>query len=208
MGEGQLVERFREQAEQLPDWLRRHVERVVDEGRRLAHRSALTDDELNLERIEAACWGHDLYRAHDPAQLLALAADLQMPISSVERAAPILLHGPIAATRAERDWGVDDEAVLEAIRWHTTARPGMSVVATTVFLADKIEPGKVAADPGLAPIRTLADHDLQAALLAFLERRLQGQLAAGQVIDSATLESRNALLLALQDSLRRGESSV
>jgi predicted HD superfamily hydrolase involved in NAD metabolism len=194
MRDSQLIERFREQAELLPDWLRSHVERVVVEGRRLAQRYALAEDELNLARIEAACWGHDLYRAHEPAQLLALAEELGLSISSVERSAPILLHGPIAATRAEREWGVDDEAVLEAIRWHTTARPGMSAVATTVFLADKIEPAKVDADPGLAPIRTLADHNPEAAMLAFLERRLQGQIAAGQVIDPMSLEARNALL--------------
>ena len=199
MRDSQLVERFREQAELLPDWLRSHVERVVVEGRRLAHRYALAEDELNLERIEAACWGHDLYRAHEPAQLLALAEELRLPITSVERTAPILLHGPIAAARAEREWGVDDEAVLEAIRWHTTARPGMSAVATTVFLADKIEPSKVAADPGLAPIRALADHHPEAAMLAFLERRLQGQIAAGQVIDPMSLETRNALLGAFRD---------
>lgn len=197
MSDSQLVERFREQAEQLPDWLHNHVRRVVVEGRRLAHRYALAEDELNLERVEAACWGHDLYRAHEPAQLLALAEELRLPISSVERTAPILLHGPIAAARAERDWGVNDEAVLEAIRWHTTARPGMSAVATTVFLADKIEPGKVAADPGLAPIRALADHNPEAALLAFLERRLQEQIAVGQVIDPISLETRNTLLSTL-----------
>ena len=77
MRDSQLVERFREQAELLPDWLHRHVERVVVEGRRLAQRYALAEDELNLARIEAACWGHDLYRAHEPAQLLALAEELR-----------------------------------------------------------------------------------------------------------------------------------
>jgi predicted HD superfamily hydrolase involved in NAD metabolism len=199
MGNSQLVERFRAEAEQLPDWLRSHVERVVVEGRRLALRYALAEDELNLERVEAACWGHDLYRAHEPMELLALADELRLPISPVQRAVPILLHGPVAAARAERDWGIDDEAVLEAIRWHTTARPGMSAVATTVFLADKIEPSKVAADPGLAPIRALADHNPEAALLAFLERRLQGQIAAGQVIDPASLETRNTLLGTIHD---------
>ncbi len=199
MGDSQLVERFRAEAEQLPDWLRSHVERVVVEGRRLAHRYALAEDELNLARVEAACWGHDLYRAHEPGKLLALADELGLPISAVQRAAPILLHGPVAAARAERDWGIDDEAVLEAIRWHTTARPGMSAVATTVFLADKIEPDKVAADPGLAPVRALADRNPEAALLAFLERRLQGQIAAGQVIDPASLEARNTLLGTIHD---------
>ncbi|MEE9276890.1 MAG: bis(5'-nucleosyl)-tetraphosphatase (symmetrical) YqeK [Dehalococcoidia bacterium] len=188
-----LVETFRERTIELPDWLRGHIVRVVHEARRLAHRY-----ELDAERVEAAAWGHDLYRAHDAADLLRLAEGLALPVSEVERAAPILLHGPVAAATAEREWGVGDREVLEAIQWHTTARAGLSPVATTVFLADKIEPAKVAADAGLWGVRTLADHDPEAAMLAYLERQLATRLSAGEVAHPASLEARNALLLAMK----------
>ena len=141
--------------------------------------------------MQAAALGHDLYRHLDGAALLAQAASLGMEPDAAQRAAPILLHGPVAAERAEREWGVKDADVLEAIRWHTAGRPGLSAMALTLFLADKVEPEKVAVDPGLTPIRTLAAHDPEAAMLALLERRMGGHLSRGEVVHPATLEARN-----------------
>jgi predicted HD superfamily hydrolase involved in NAD metabolism len=184
-----LIVLFREQAQTLPDWLRGHLARVVAEGRRLAQ-----IHEVDIGRVQAAAWGHDLYRAHSDDQLLDLAQRFGISPGPEERAAPILLHGPVAARRAELEWGVVDADVLEAIHWHTSARPALSAVAQVVFVADKIEPDKVAADPGLGPIRTLADHDLDAATAALLERRIALHLATSAVIHPASVEARNYYL--------------
>ena len=180
------LETLRARAAALPPWLQGHIGRVVTEGRRLAQLH-----EVDPQRVQAAAWGHDLYRHLDGPALIAEAAALGMAPDAAERAAPILLHGPIAAQRAERDWGVTDAAVLEAIRFHTTAKPAMSAVALTLFLADKLEPAKVSADPGLAGIRTLAAHDPVAALLALLDRRIAAHLAAGMVTHPLAVEARN-----------------
>ena len=184
-----LIALFREQAQTLPDWLRGHVGRVVAEGRRLAQ-----IHEVDVGRAQAAAWGHDLYRAHSDEQLLAAAERLGIEATAEELAAPILLHGPVAARQAELEWGVVDADVIEAIRWHTTARPALSAVAQTIFVGDKIEPDKVAADPGLAPIRTLADHDLDAATAALLDRRLALHLATAAVVHPTSVEARNYYL--------------
>lgn len=184
-----LIDVFRARTAELPEWLRAHIARVVAESRRLAQLH-----EVDVERVQAAAWGHDLYRAHAGDALLRLADDIALPVSSLERNAPILLHGPVAAALAESQWGVHDAEVLEAIRWHTTGRAGMSPLATTMFLADKIEPVKVADDPGLTPIRALADRDPEAAMLAFLDRQIGKQLSSGQLLHPSTIEARNALL--------------
>lgn len=181
-----LIALFREQAQTLPDWLRGHLARVVAEGRRLAQ-----IHEVDVARVQAAAWGHDLYRAHSDDQLLAAAVRFEIDPSPDECAAPILLHGPVAARRAELEWDVGDADVLEAIHWHTTAHPALSAVAQVVFVADKIEPDKVAADPGLAAIRTLADHDLDAATAALLERQIALHLATAAVIHPSSVEGRN-----------------
>ncbi len=193
----ELIRPFRDEAMRLPHWLRSHTERVVIESSLLAKKYGLNNDKLSLERIEAASWGHDLYRAYEPKKLLDLAGDLGIPISETAQAAPILLHGPIAAARARRDWGFKDEIVLESISWHTTGHPAMSVIAKTVFLADKIEPEKVSEDPGLIPIHILAIENREAALLAFLEKRLSLLLLTGQPIDPKSIQIRNKLRMDL-----------
>ena len=181
-----LIATFQDRTFDLPSWLRAHIGRVVVEGRRLAQIL-----EVDPIRVEAAALGHDLYRHLDGAALLAQAASLGLEPSAIEQAAPILLHGPLAAERAQREWGVRDPGVLEAIHWHTTAQPSLSSVAMALFLADKVEPEKIAADPGLAPIRTLATHDPEAAVLALLERRLEEHLTRGEVAHPSTLEARD-----------------
>ena len=147
----QGLERLRVEAQSLPTALRAHTGRVVAEARRLARHYA-----LDTARVEAAAWGHDLFRGHADDALLQAAAKLGIEAGSTARVRPILLHGPVAAATAEEHWGVNDGEVLEAIRWHTTARPEMSLFAAAVFLADKIEPEKVAGDAELAAIRELA----------------------------------------------------
>ena len=87
--------------------------------------------------------------------------------------------------------GLDDARVLNAIRWHTFGWADMDEVGKVVFVADKLEPVKVMADEALAPIRELADSDLDAALLAILEKR-EAELTAGGV----TLHPQTTALLA------------
>ena len=181
-----LIALLRQQAQTLPDWLRGHLARVVAEGRRLAQ-----IHEVDVARVQAAAWGHDLYRGHSDDQLLAAAVRFEIEPSPEQYAAPILLHGPVAARRAELEWDVVDADVLEAIHWHTTARPALSAVAQVVFVADKIEPDKVTADPGLAAIRTLANRDLHAATAALLERRIALDLATAAVIHPSSVEAHN-----------------
>src|SRR5690606_5530521 len=53
-----------------------------------------------------------------------------------------LWHAPVGAEAVREELGVDDEEVLNAIRSHTTGRPGMSLLEKVVFLADYIEPGR------------------------------------------------------------------
>ena len=181
-----LIELLRARTDGLPSWLQGHIDRVMTEAGRLAQLH-----EVDPLRVQAAAWGHDLYRHLDDDALLREAAALGIAPDSAQQAAPILLHGPVAALRAQSDWGVRDTEVLEAIRFHTTGRPDMSPIALTLFLADKLEPAKVAADPGLAGIRTLTNHDPAAALLAFLDRRIAQYLASGGVVHPLALETRN-----------------
>lgn len=53
---------------------------------------------------------------------------------------PNLLHGPVAAEEARRELGVQDEAVIDAVRWHTTGRAEWGRVGQVLFYADFSEP--------------------------------------------------------------------
>jgi predicted HD superfamily hydrolase involved in NAD metabolism len=160
--------RLRQVLEALPAGLSAHIERVEAEAVRLASIHG-----LEQHRARLAALGHDLVRHKQDPELLALAQAYELQPDAIEAAAPILVHGPVAARILSRDLCLSDEEVIAAIAWHTTARAGMSRLEMALFVADKIEPGKLAKDPALAQVKALAESDLPAAALRYLEIYIQ-----------------------------------
>ena len=176
---------------ELPASMAAHIDRVVALADELARRHG-----LDVVRVRLAAQGHDLLRAVPPEQLLARAEARGLAIDPVERAVPVLLHGPLAALELAERFGFEDHALLEAIRWHTPGHPDYSREAWLMFVADKVEPAKVDGNPALAPIRVLADRSLEAAALACLDLRLEEARSQGQQIHHMATLARNALIRA------------
>lgn len=185
------VEAVREAVSRLPRGLAEHVERVAAEADRLA----AGFKELGRERVELAAWGHDIARALSPQELLARARGFGLEVSPVEEEAPILLHGPVGGEILRREYGIDDPQVLAAARFHSTGRAGMSLLEKVIFVADKIEPGKVRAKPALARVRELAARDLDAAILEYLDQMLVVAREEGWPLHPQAVAARNELLL-------------
>ncbi len=49
------------------------------------------------------------------------------------------LHAPVGARFAREKFGIEDDEIISAIRWHTLGRIDMTLLEKIVFLADKIE---------------------------------------------------------------------
>ncbi len=175
----------------LPRGLAEHVERVVAEADRLA----AGFKELDREQVELAAWGHDIARALSRRELLARARGFGLEVSPVEEEAPILLHGPVGAEILRQKHGIDDPEVLAAARFHSTGRAGMSLLEKVIFVADKIEPGKVRAKPALARVRELADRDLDAAILEYLDQMLMVASEENWSLHPQAIAARNERLL-------------
>ncbi len=184
-----ILDRYHEAMLERPARLQSHVRRVESGARHLA-----AVHELDRDVCAAAAAGHDLFRHCTDDELLELSRRYRLAVSEEERAAPIILHGPIAAAWSRDALGVAHEEILCAIAYHTTAHPQFSESALAVFLADKIDPHKVERDAGLRAVAAAAEHDLYAAGAMFLERRLAEQLASGQLLHPLAVASRNAFL--------------
>lgn len=158
------VERIRAEFSSRPSGLTKHVERVLAEALDLA---AAYD--VDPARIELATWGHDLFRATAPAELLAMARQSGVPIDVADEAEPVLLHGPVAAAVLETRFNVSDAEALAAIRDHTLGLAEMPLLAKIILIADKIEPRKRGRTPAMKAIRRLARRDLDTALLCWAD---------------------------------------
>jgi len=135
---------------------------VEKEARALAERWR-----ADVER--AACAGllHDCAKGLPLRRMqeLALAGGLRLDKATWDSRA--LMHAPVGAYLARRDYGVDDPEVLDAIRWHTTGRPGMGALEQIIYLADVIEPGREPFE-ALPAIRAAVWESLDRAMLLAL----------------------------------------
>lgn len=128
---------------------------------------------------------HDLARLYSAQRLTEECERREMPIDAFERAHPIVLHARLGAEIARERFGIDDEAVLSAIRKHTVAAADMSRLDELVYLADGLEPGRNFAER--AALERLAFRDLDAAMLGTLRASIEFLRARGAAVAPQTL---------------------
>lgn len=133
---------------------------------------------------------HDLARLYGNERLLAECAARGMAIDAFESANPIVLHAPLGAELAREWFGVEDEAILSAIRKHTVGAARMSRLDTIVYLADGLEPGRTF--PARAGFARLAQHDLAAAMREMLGSTITYLQSRGLAIAPQTVAAAAA----------------
>lgn len=128
---------------------------------------------------------HDCAKCIDDAEQIALCEQYGIAISAFERRNPFLLHAKLGAFVAKKEYGEQDEDILNAIRNHTTGRADMSMLEKIIFVADYIEPGRNKAS-GLYEIRKLAYENVEHAMVRILQDTLVYLERKGAEIDEAT----------------------
>lgn len=103
-----------------------------------------------------------------------------------------LLHGLVGAILSHNMYGVEDVSILDAIRYHTTGRVGMTLLDKIVFLADYIE--ETRNFPGVENLRHLAYEDLDKAVLASYDTTIVHLINQGVPIYFKTILGRNDIL--------------
>src|SRR5690606_4161221 len=147
---------------------------------------------LNVALARYMAQAHDVVRHLDDGEWQARAEAYDIPVTDVERSAPVLLHGPVGAEELRRHPGVTDQQVLDAVRWHTPGHPDYPPEAWAMFVADKVEPHKLERWPALAEVRRDAfEVGLEAAALRYLELRMQEAVAERYVLQPELLATRN-----------------
>ena len=94
-------------------------------------------------------------------------------------------HAELGAKMAQESFGIEDAYITDAIRYHTTGRPNMTLLDKIIYIADYIEPNRNQA-PNLSELRKLAFVDLDQCLYQILKGTLEYLSDKGSEIDSMT----------------------
>ena len=142
----------------------------------------------NLEKAKRAALLHDCAKCLPREEMFDLAEKAGYRISDIHRKRPDMLHAKVGSYLARVVYGEDDEDVLNAIRYHTTGRPHMSLLEKIIYLADYIEPDRKYHEE-IVSTRKLAFMDLDIALEKCLREILEYLRECNYVIDPATEET-------------------
>ena len=130
---------------------------------------------------------HDITKAIDGPLQLTLCEAYGKILSVFSRRYPKTLHALTGSMVAERIFG-ENEAVVDAICYHTTGKADMNLLETIIYVADYMEPNRNF--PGVEKLRALAYSDITGALKLGLEMTLEHLREQGSEVSP---ESREAL---------------
>lgn len=144
---------------------------------RVVHVLGCRDAAVELARqygeneVDAARAGllHDITKALDGPLQLTLCSEYDILLSKFSQENPKTLHALTGSLVAEQVFG-ENQAVVTAIRYHTTGRPAMSRLEKILYLADYIEANRNF--PGVDRLRAAAHRSLDEGMLMGLEMTL------------------------------------
>lgn len=112
------------------------------------------------EKAETAALLHDCAKPYGKEESIILAKRCGVVFDEFELQESKLMHASLGAALAKDEYGVNDEDILNAIRYHTTGRKKMSLLEKIIYIADFIEPNRHF--EGLEHLRetTLRDLDI------------------------------------------------
>lgn len=148
---------------------------------------------LDVYKAEIAGLLHDCARKYTAAELINMAEDLNIPITEVILTEPHnILHGVIGAFTAENHFGITNQEILTAIRYHTMGANEMGALGKIVFIADKIEP--VRNYEGLDELKKTVYENLDNAMLMAYDVVIKELIENKKIICDQIINSRNKIL--------------
>lgn len=142
-----------------------HVLRVTEVAGKLAQKYG-----VSVAAAEQAALFHDIakFMEKEALRLILVKENVDDCLLSFHHE---LWHGPVGAIIASQEFGITDQDVLNAVRYHTTGRAGMSMLEKVIYIADMIEPGRDF--PGVDQLRETATEDIHMAMGACIHQSVQ-----------------------------------
>lgn len=145
----------------------------------------------NVKSAETAAILHDIAKYADEDWMRQIVRQNGLDDRLVDWGSEIL-HGPVGAWIAENEFNISNDDILNAIRFHTTGRAGMSKLEKIIYIADMIEPNRKF--PGVEALRSVANRNLDEALEACICHSIAFLVQTKQAIFPVSIECYNDVI--------------
>lgn len=161
----------------------------------MAHYAEKLAEKYGVDKDKAAIAGllHDVTKETPESEQLEIIKKDGIILSPLELHSPKLLHSISGAAFAKNALGIINSDVLDAIRYHTTARENMSALEKIIFVADFISDDRDWNDAEF--LRNLAFKNLDDAAIYGLKITIQALLDRDALIAENTIKAYNDIML-------------
>ncbi len=168
---------------------------------RYTHSLNVSKEAVKLARIygadekKAAIAGilHDITKEFPKEQQLQIMLDGGIILDKVQLEAPKLWHSISGSVYVNTNLGIDDEDILNAIRYHTTGRSGMSLLEKIIYTADYTSEER--SYKGVKTMRKKSRKSIEAAMLYSCQFSLADLSRRGLAIHPDQLECYNEVVM-------------
>ena len=144
-------------------------------------------------KAEIAGLSHDVAKNMNKDEMMKVMKDNGIELSEVEKRNKSLWHSIIAPIVAKEKLFIEDEDILNSLRWHTTGKEDMTYLEKIIYIADMIEPSRDF--EGICEIRKVAFEDLDKGVLEGLTQSMEFLLSKNLLMDENTMKARNYLII-------------
>ena len=161
---------------------------VADEAKRLAEKYGGDSEKSYLAGLL-----HDITKNAPDEEHLQIFKEFGIILSDVEQNAKKLWHAMSGALYVKNILGINDPEIIDAIRYHTTAKADMSLPAKILYLADFTSKDRDYEDVDV--IREYVDESLEKAFVYALEYSITDLVNQGRAIHPDTVQAYNQAVL-------------
>lgn len=145
------------------------------------------------EKAEIAGLVHDCAKYFTDKQIEDCVRKFNIELDSLEVNNIALSHSIIGSYVAKELFNIDDEEIINAIKYHTTGRENMSLLEKIIYMADLIEEGRKF--PRVEELRELTfSGKLEEALILSFNNTIKFVIDNNQLIHPRTVSARNYIL--------------
>ena len=164
-----------------------HTMGVVEEAGKLAAHYG-----VDVEKARWAALLHDCAKEYSSHKKHTLCKLWRIELDDILLENIDITHSLLGAESARRDYLIDDETILQAIRYHTTGHKNMTLLDKVIMLADYIEPGRDNWGP-LEEMRRLAQTNINKALILGVKATIKEEKSEGNPIHPWSIDALKTL---------------
>ncbi|MGN0383138.1 MAG: nicotinate-nucleotide adenylyltransferase [Eubacterium sp.] len=171
-----------------------HTLGVADTAKKMALRFGANENKAYMAGLL-----HDCAKCISDNEKVNILNQRGIDITPAESNNKFLLHAKVGAVFAKEKFGITDTEILNAIKYHTTGKPNMTLLEKIIFTADYIEPGRYK-QKNLQYIREISMENIDKAVAVILKDTLKylSEYAKND-IDTLTVKAYNYYSSFLED---------